>query len=100
MQVAAGQCHTLFISDGSRVYAAGSCEYGQFQPASSHGHPSNHSALVPAGHGSDHGGAGSRRRQPTCMLRMCVLLCWRFSFAPAAIWSIANALLAMCNMQQ
>ena len=32
VSVAAGQCHTLFVSDSSRVYAAGSCDLGQFAP--------------------------------------------------------------------
>lgn len=34
-QVAAGQCHTLFISESNRVFAAGSCELGQFQTVTS-----------------------------------------------------------------
>jgi hypothetical protein len=34
-QVAAGQCHTLFISESNRVFATGSCELGQFQTATS-----------------------------------------------------------------
>jgi hypothetical protein len=35
VSVAAGQCHTLFVSDSNRVYASGSCDLGQFAPVGS-----------------------------------------------------------------
>jgi hypothetical protein len=52
LQVAAGQCHTLFISDANRVYAAGSCEFGQFAPASSGLAATSSSAAAQSGNGA------------------------------------------------